>query len=76
MDRHQALAELPVAYATALRLRAAGATTSLIADALGIDAKGVGPLLVLAEAKLGQLLDDHTPLVGADAEVARGDGHG
>lgn len=73
MDRDQALAELPVAYATALRLRAAGAEPSLIADALGIDAQGVDPLLVLAEAKLGHLLDGDEQLAGDGPEASRGD---
>ncbi len=49
--------ELPVAYATALRLRAAGADPALIARALGIEAEGVGPLLALAETKLLRLLE-------------------
>lgn len=57
-----------MAYATALRLRAAGAAPSLIADALGIDAQGVGPLLVLAEAKLGHLLDGDVAVDGVDSE--------
>lgn len=48
--------ELPLAYAAALRLRAAGADPALIARALGIEAEGVGPLLALAETKLVRLL--------------------
>ena len=52
MDRDRALAELPVAYAVALRLRAAGADDQAIAAALGIDAAGVPALLEVAEAKL------------------------
>jgi DNA-directed RNA polymerase specialized sigma24 family protein len=52
MDRDRALAELPVAYAVALRLRAAGADNQAIADALGIDPAGVPALLEVAEAKL------------------------
>jgi DNA-directed RNA polymerase specialized sigma24 family protein len=52
MDRDHALAELPVAYAVALRLRAVGADDQAIADALGIDPAGVPALLEVAEAKL------------------------
>lgn len=66
------MAELPVAYATALRLQAVGAERTLIADALGIDAEGVGPLLALAESKLGRLLHGDEPVAAVDV---RGDGH-
>jgi hypothetical protein len=52
MDRDQALAELPMAHAVALRLRAAGADDQTIATALGIDAAGVPALLEVAEAKM------------------------
>jgi len=52
MDRDRALAELPLAYAVALRLRAAGADDQDIATALGIDPAGVPALLEVAEAKL------------------------
>ena len=52
MDRDRALAELPVAHAVALRLRAAGADEGVIAAALGIDPAGVPALLEVAEAKL------------------------
>jgi DNA-directed RNA polymerase specialized sigma24 family protein len=61
VDRDRALAELPVAYAVALRLRAAGADDQAIAAALGIDLAGVPALLEVAEAKLS-------------AELARDDG--
>jgi DNA-directed RNA polymerase specialized sigma24 family protein len=74
VERDQAMAELPVAYATALRLQAAGAEQSLIADALGIDIFGVGPLLALAEAKLGQLLDCEPPQL-LRQESTTADGH-
>jgi DNA-directed RNA polymerase specialized sigma24 family protein len=60
MDRRAALAELPHAHAVALRLRAAGVEDRLIAVALGIAVEGVGPLVALAEAKLGRLLRDGT----------------
>ena len=66
VDRDQALAELPVAYATALRLEAAGAERALIAQALGIDVEGVRPLLALAEAKLDRLLDGDAPFAAAE----------
>lgn len=73
MDRDRALWELPAAYATALRLHAAGARRELIATALGIDVDGVESLLVLAEAKL------HRVLAGADLgldHLPRADGDG
>jgi hypothetical protein len=52
VDRDRALAELTVAHAVALRLRAAGADDEAIAAALGIDVAGVPALLEVAEAKL------------------------
>jgi len=47
-----ALDALPTAYATALRLNAAGYDEGVIAAALGVDPLSVPALLALAEAKL------------------------
>lgn len=44
--------QLPRAHALALRLRALGADTELVAECLGIDTEAVGPLLEVAAAKL------------------------
>ena len=61
MDRTQAMAELPEAYATALRLRDAGVDDAGIADRLGIEPDTVGLLLRLAVAKLDRIMaaNDH-----------------
>lgn len=56
MDRTQAMAELPEAYATALRLRDDGLNDAGIAVQLGIPGEAVGPLLRLAVAKLDRVL--------------------
>jgi hypothetical protein len=56
MERERALRELPIAHSVALRLRAAGQTESLIADALGITVDALPSLLAIAEAKLSRLL--------------------
>lgn len=58
MDRDQALTALPVPYARALRLRAAGLDHAGLADHLGVPLEAVGPLLGIAEAKLARLLHD------------------
>jgi DNA-directed RNA polymerase specialized sigma24 family protein len=55
------LAELPVAYAVALRLYDAGVSTQLIARAVGIEAEAVEPLLRLARAKLAERLEASGP---------------
>ena len=52
MDRSEALAQLPRAYALALRLHDLGADTGLIAECLDIDPESVGPMLAVAAAKL------------------------
>ncbi|WP_328407154.1 hypothetical protein [Nocardia sp. NBC_00403] len=46
---------LPFPYAEALRLRAAGVTDEVIAQALGVEADAVGSVLQMAEAKLATL---------------------
>lgn len=50
-----ALVQLPVGHAVALRLEAAGEDEDTIACALGIDPSGVAALLELAHAKLARL---------------------
>jgi hypothetical protein len=55
MDLEAAHAQLPLALAVALRLRDVGATDDLIASALAIEPEGVGPLLMVAQAKLDNI---------------------
>lgn len=56
--RERALAELPTAYAVALRMRDDGRNDAEIASALGVDPVAVGPLLRVAEAKLAAVLEE------------------
>lgn len=58
VDREQALEQLPVTLAAALRLRDACAEDGVIAAALDIDPHGVRPLLAVADAKLLRLTAD------------------
>jgi len=53
--RARAIDRLPAPYAVALRLRDAGATDDVIAEALGIDLLSLPSLLDLAEAKLAAI---------------------
>jgi DNA-directed RNA polymerase specialized sigma24 family protein len=55
MDVEEAFGRLPETHATALRLRARGFDHDAIAAALALEPKAVGPLLRIAEAKLGTL---------------------
>ena len=55
MDFDEAIAELPTAYAEALRLRGQGLATADIAELLGVPPESVDTLLQLAEAKLAAL---------------------
>jgi DNA-directed RNA polymerase specialized sigma24 family protein len=65
MDRTAAIAELPEAYATALRLRDDGMNEAGIAARLGIEIEAVGPLLRVAAAKLrGILTANHSSATG------------
>jgi len=52
MDRTSALERLPRSYSLALRLRDAGLPDDLIIECLGIEPEALGPLLLVAEAKL------------------------
>ena len=54
--RAGALAELPTAYAVALRLRDEGEAPDRIGRVLGIEPEAVGPLLEVASAKLEEIL--------------------
>jgi DNA-directed RNA polymerase specialized sigma24 family protein len=56
MDRTAAIAELPEAYATAVRLVDDGVNDEAIARQLGIEVEAVGPLLRVANAKLAHAL--------------------
>jgi hypothetical protein len=51
------MTQLPVEYAVPLRLSEAGASTELIARAVGVAPEAVGWLLRVAEAKLRERLD-------------------
>lgn len=55
MTEDEAISELPLAYAVALRLRRAQQTDEAIARALGVDEMALEPLLAIAEAKLAEL---------------------
>lgn len=59
MDRAQAIAELPMPYAVALRLCDVAADHETIARALGIEPEGVPGVLRLGEAKLSALLGEN-----------------
>lgn len=58
MDHDAALAALPEAMATALRLDDAQLGAAVIATALGIDPSGVPGLLQVARRKLRRLLNE------------------
>jgi DNA-directed RNA polymerase specialized sigma24 family protein len=66
VDRTAAIAELPEAYAAALRLRDAGLDDDAIAARLGIEVAGVEPLLRLAAAKLRGILSADAQLPETD----------
>ena len=56
MERADAIARLPSAYAAVIELLDAGASDELIAEQLGVDAAAVGPLTTVALAKLARIL--------------------
>jgi hypothetical protein len=58
MDIEAAFSRLPHTHASALRLRARGFDDDAIAAALGLERAAVAPLLRIAEAKLGALVED------------------
>lgn len=56
--RAEALRRLPATHSLALRLTDAGLSAELIAECLGIERESIGPLLVVAEAKLAAILSE------------------
>jgi hypothetical protein len=54
--RADALRQLPVVSSLALRLRDAGLPVELIAECLRVEPEAVGPLMMVAEAKLAALM--------------------
>lgn len=58
MDIEAAFSCLPQTHAAALRLRARGFDDDAIAAALALERQAVAPLLRIAEAKLGALIED------------------
>lgn len=61
MDRHEALRELPSAYAVALRMREHGADDHTISVALEVPVEAVGRLVAIAESKLQAIIDMTEP---------------
>ncbi len=57
MDRTEAIARLPEAYAVALRLRDAGVTHAQLAAGFGIEPQSVPSFLRIADAKLAELAE-------------------
>jgi DNA-directed RNA polymerase specialized sigma24 family protein len=62
VERERAIRELPEAHGVALRLRAAGREDAVIAEALGVPISALPSLVVVAEAKLAQLLSEPDPV--------------
>jgi DNA-directed RNA polymerase specialized sigma24 family protein len=58
MDRAEAIARLPAAYAAVIELLDAEASDEVIAERLDLDLAAVAPLVAVARAKLARLLDD------------------
>jgi hypothetical protein len=56
MERVDAVRQLPVPYAIALRLRDAGVADDTIARSLDVDADCLGTVLAVAEQKLEEVL--------------------
>lgn len=54
--RAEALRRLPAVHSRALRLRDAGVAPELIAECLEVEVEALGPLLLVAEAKLAAVL--------------------
>lgn len=57
MKRERALAELPTAYAVALRMHTDGASPESIAQALGVPVESMSGLIGIAEAKLKSIVE-------------------
>jgi DNA-directed RNA polymerase specialized sigma24 family protein len=58
MDRAEAIARLPAAYAAVIELLDQGASDEVIAERLDVDPSAVAPLVAVAEAKLARLLTE------------------
>ena len=70
------LTSLPAAYAAALRLRAEGASDSVIAATLDIDEQAVAPLLEIADRKLANAPRASTAPPGDSQQCGTRDGSG
>ena len=70
MERGKALELLPTVHARAIELAEQGGVAEVAAH-LGVDERAVGPLLVVAEAKLAALLERDEPVV-EDGETMGG----
>jgi DNA-directed RNA polymerase specialized sigma24 family protein len=75
VEREQALAELPPVYAIALRLDEEGVARDVIARGVGVEPQAVEPLLVLARAKLAELMHERARFTycGTDDGPGRAD---
>jgi DNA-directed RNA polymerase specialized sigma24 family protein len=73
VEREKALAELPPVYAIALRLDEQGVSREVIARGVGVEQQAVEPLLVLAHAKLAELMREsgRSTYRGTDDAAAR-----
>ncbi len=56
--RADSLEQLPLPYATALRLRDAGSTDEMIAQSVGVDLDALPTFMRVAEAKLAAASDE------------------
>ncbi len=65
MDRQEALAQLPPAYASALRLNDEGASHARIARALDVAVEAVPRLLEIGASKLDAILVRQPPRLDA-----------
>jgi DNA-directed RNA polymerase specialized sigma24 family protein len=71
MEREKALRLLPVVHARAIELAEQGGVAEVAAH-LGVDERAVGPLLVVARAKLAALLERDEPTVLDDDRAMGG----
>ncbi|ROS44304.1 hypothetical protein [Amycolatopsis thermoflava] len=60
-SRAEALQRLPAVYSVVLRLRDAGLPEHVIAERVGVEPEAVGPMLVVAEAKLAAVRGEDAP---------------
>jgi hypothetical protein len=59
MERAEAMALLPFAYATALRLSEQGVSEATIAHAVDVEPEAMPNLLRVAQTKLEELTEEH-----------------